>query len=86
MSLKRPMFSFNNGLLIYTGVFHFGELLQPLVPFEIVKVTAAIQENALDKFFTDDDIPWSNLVGMMMDSCARRAWKQECDTTTAQSF
>lgn len=44
--------------------------MEHLGSFEIVKVTAAILENVLDKFFTDNDIPWSNLVSMMMDSCA----------------
>ncbi|CAL8275198.1 unnamed protein product [Boreogadus saida] len=44
--------------------------VEHLGSFEIVKVTAAILENALEKFFTDNDIPWSNLVSMMMDSCA----------------
>ena len=37
---------------------------------EIVKVTAAILETAQVKFFTDNDIAWSNLVTMMIDSCA----------------
>ncbi|XP_055031854.2 uncharacterized protein [Misgurnus anguillicaudatus] len=44
--------------------------VEHLGSFEIVKVTAAILENVLDKFFTDNDIPWSNLVSIMMDSCA----------------
>ena len=44
--------------------------VEHLGSFEIVKVTAAILENALDRFFKDNNIPWSNLVSMMMDSCA----------------
>ncbi|XDV25516.1 hypothetical protein PO909_029430 [Leuciscus waleckii] len=43
--------------------------MEHLGSFEIVKVTAAILENVLDTFFTDNDIPWSNLVSVMMDSC-----------------
>lgn len=64
--------------------------MEHLGSFEIVKVTAAILENVLDKFFTDNDIPWSNLVSMMMESCAvmrgSKTVKPECDTTTAHSF
>lgn len=43
--------------------------VEHLGSFEVVKVTAAILEKALDKFFKDNNIPWSNLVSMMMDSC-----------------
>lgn len=44
--------------------------VEHLGSFEVLKVTTATLENALDKFFTDNDIPWSNMVSMMMDSCA----------------
>ncbi|CAL8363093.1 unnamed protein product [Boreogadus saida] len=36
--------------------------VEHLGSFELVKVNAAILENALDRFFKDNDIPWSNLV------------------------
>lgn len=43
--------------------------VEHLGSFDVLKVTTATLENALDKFFTDNDIPWSNMVSMMMDSC-----------------
>ncbi|XP_034144344.1 uncharacterized protein LOC109616948 isoform X1 [Esox lucius] len=42
---------------------HFGSL-------EIVKVNAASLEKMLCEFFEKNNIPWNNLVSMLMDSCA----------------
>lgn len=61
--------------------------VEHLGSFEVVKVTAAILEKALDKFFTDNNVPWSNLVSMMMDSCAvMRGSKTGLETRVRQNL
>ena len=44
--------------------------VEHLGSFQLLKCNAATLEKAVDKFFRDNNIPWSNLVSMMMDSCA----------------
>ncbi len=36
---------------------------------EVVKVNAATLEKVLCEFFEKNNIPWKNLVSMLMDSC-----------------
>ncbi|TNN38083.1 hypothetical protein EYF80_051751 [Liparis tanakae] len=54
--------SFFNGERETVDVEHLGSL-------EVMKVTSFKLEKLLVSFFSDNDIPWSNLVSMLMDSC-----------------
>lgn len=43
--------------------------VEHLGSLEVLKVNAVKLEQLLVKFFMDNNIPWSNLVSMLMDSC-----------------
>ncbi|KAF3857796.1 hypothetical protein F7725_010997 [Dissostichus mawsoni] len=45
-------------------------IVEHLGSLEIVKVNAASLEKVLCEFFEKNNIPWNNLVSMLMDSCA----------------
>ena len=53
---------------------------------EVLKVNALKLEKLLEKFFEENNIPWSNLVSMLMDSCGvMRGSKQGLETIIRQN-
>ncbi|KAJ8390548.1 hypothetical protein AAFF_G00103450, partial [Aldrovandia affinis] len=44
-------------------------VVQHLGSVEVLKVNAASLEKVICEFFEEKDIPWSNLISIMMDSC-----------------
>ncbi|CAK6970465.1 uncharacterized protein LOC117537731 isoform X2 [Scomber scombrus] len=45
-------------------------MVEHLGSLEVVKVNAASLEKVLCEFFEKNNVPWKNLVSMLMDSCA----------------
>lgn len=45
-------------------------IVEHLGSVEILRVDAASLEKVLSDFFRDNNIPWQNLVSLLMDSCA----------------
>jgi len=60
--------------------------VEHLGSLEVMKVTSFKLEKLLVNFFTDNDIPWSNLVSMLMDSCGvMRGCKTGLETRIRQN-
>ena len=64
----------NNKKVVTVLVWHFSNLYQKIVvnhlsSFVVVKVTSEKLFENLDTLFSSHDIPWSNLVSVLMDSC-----------------
>lgn len=71
--------SYFNPLSNTVDVEHLGSL-------ELLKVNAVTLEKSLVTFFEQNNIPWSNLVSMLMDSCAvMRGSKKGLETRVRQN-
>lgn len=59
--------------------------VEHLGSLEVLKVSALKLEKLLVKFFEDNNIPWSNLVSMLMGSCGfMRGSKMGLETSAAK--
>lgn len=60
--------------------------MEHLGTLEVLKGSSIKIERMLDKFFKDNNIPWCNLVSMLMDSCAvMRGSKMGLETRVRQN-